>query len=235
MDKLYTVETHLHTSQGSACAHSTGAEMARAHKAAGYDTIIITDHFFGGNTAVPRDLPWAQRIELFCAGYEQAKQEGDKIGLTVLFGWEWAWHGTEFLTYGLDKAYLLAHPEMEEWDILTYLTNVRAAGAYISHAHPFRQASYLTGEPRLFPEYVDAAEVYNCGNADNLYNLQALDYARRYGLAMTSGSDGHDAKQMRGGGMRFATPMHTIADFIRAVRTRQPFEVLTGKKEGFPV
>ena len=110
MDKLYTVETHLHTSQGSACAHSTGAEMARAHKAAGYDTIIITDHFFGGNTAVPRDLPWAQRIELFCAGYEQAKQEGDKIGLTVLFGWEWAWHGTEFLTYGLDKAYLLAHP-----------------------------------------------------------------------------------------------------------------------------
>ena len=235
MDKLYTVETHLHTSQGSACAHSTGAEMARAHKAAGYDTIIITDHFFGGNTAVPRDLPWAQRIELFCAGYEQAKQEGDKIGLTVLFGWEWAWHGTEFLTYGLDKAYLLAHPEMEEWDIPTYLTNVRAAGAYISHAHPFRQAPYLTGEPRFFPEYVDAAEVYNCGNADNLYNLQALAYARRYGLAMTSGSDGHDAAQMRGGGMRFATPINTIADFIRAVRTRQPFEVLTGKKEGFPI
>lgn len=235
MDKLYTIETHLHTSQGSACAHSTGAEMARAHKAAGYDTIIITDHFFGGNTAVPRDLPWERRIALFCSGYEQAKEEGDQIGLTVLFGWEWAWHGTEFLTYGLDQDYLLAHPEMEEWDIPTYLTHVRAAGAYVSHAHPFRQAPYLKGEPRLFPEYVDAAEVYNCGNTDNLYNLQALDYARRYGLAMTSGSDGHDARQMRGGGMRFATPMRTIDDFIRAVRTRQPFEILTGKKEGFPI
>ena len=57
MEKLYKIETHMHTSQGSACAVSTGEEMARAHKAAGYDAIIITDHFFGGNTTVPRDLP----------------------------------------------------------------------------------------------------------------------------------------------------------------------------------
>ena len=56
MEKLYKIETHMHTSQGSACAVSTGEEMARAHKAAGYDAIIITDHFFGGNTTVPRDF-----------------------------------------------------------------------------------------------------------------------------------------------------------------------------------
>lgn len=233
MERLYKVETHLHTAQGSACAHSTGAEVARAHREAGYDTIIITDHFFGGNTAVPRDLPWEERINLFCSGYEQAKEEGDKIGLVVLFGLEWAWKGTEFLTYGLDKDYLLAHPEMEEWDIPEYLTQVRGAGAFISHAHPFRRAPYLTGEIRLIPEFVDAVEVYNCGNAKLEYNLEALEYAKKHGLAMTSGSDGHDVHEMRGGGMRFATPMNTMADFIRAVRTHQPFEVLTGKKEGF--
>lgn len=50
MENLFTIETHLHTAQGSACAVSTGEEMARAHKAAGYDAIILTDHFFGGNT-----------------------------------------------------------------------------------------------------------------------------------------------------------------------------------------
>ena len=70
MEKLYKIETHMHTSQGSACAVSTGEEMARAHKAAGYDAIIITDHFFGGNTTVPRDLPWERRIDLYCAGYD---------------------------------------------------------------------------------------------------------------------------------------------------------------------
>lgn len=232
-ERLYTIETHLHTSQGSACAHSTGEEMARAHKAAGYDAIILTDHFFGGNTAVPRYLPWDERIDWFCSGYEEAKRVGDEIGLKVFFGLEWAWKGTEFLTYGLDKAYLKAHPEMEEWDIPTYLTQVRSAGAFVSHAHPFRRADYLKGEPRLFPAYVDAVEIYNCGNAERLYNEQALAYAKYHGLSMTSGSDGHDAKQMRGGGMRFATPMNSIEDFIRAVRTRQPFEVLTGEKEGF--
>jgi hypothetical protein len=232
LDRLYTVETHLHTAQGSACAHSTGAQMALAHKAAGYDAVIITDHFFGGKTAVPRDLPWAERIDRFCQGYEEARRTGEEIGLSVFFGWEWAWHGTEFLTYGLDKEYLLAHPEMEGWDIPTYLENVRAAGAFVSHAHPFRQADYLKGEPRLFPEYVDAVEVYNCGN-QRAWNEQALSYAKRYGLAMTSGSDGHDADALRGGGMRFATPIKSLADFLRAVRTRQPFEVLTGEKEGF--
>ena len=45
MENLFTIETHLHTAQGSACAVSTGEEMARAHKAAGYDAIILTDHF----------------------------------------------------------------------------------------------------------------------------------------------------------------------------------------------
>ena len=232
--ELYKVETHLHTSQGSARGYSTGAEMARAYKEKGYQAIIVTDHFFGGNTAVPRDLPWKEWVERFCAGYEDAKKAGDEVGIEVFFGWEWAWHGTEFLTYGLGKVYLMAHPEMVDWDIPTYLTNVRAAGAYVSHAHPFRQASYLTGAPRLIPEFTDAVEVYNCGNAEIEYNLKALQYAKMHGLAMTSGSDEHDCKKFRGGGMVFATPMHSIEDFIRAVRTQQPFEVLTGKEEGFP-
>ena len=65
---LYRYETHMHTSEASACAVSTGAQMADAHKAAGYTGIIVTDHFFNGNSAVPRDLPWEERIDLFCKG-----------------------------------------------------------------------------------------------------------------------------------------------------------------------
>ena len=49
----YKYETHMHTAEASACATSTGAEMARAHKEAGYTGIFITDHFFNGNTTVP--------------------------------------------------------------------------------------------------------------------------------------------------------------------------------------
>ena len=47
MENLFTIETHLHTAQGSACAVSTGEEMARAHKAAGYEAIIVTGRAAG--------------------------------------------------------------------------------------------------------------------------------------------------------------------------------------------
>ena len=46
----YLYETHMHTKESSACAHNTGAEMARAYKEAGYTGIIITDHFFYADT-----------------------------------------------------------------------------------------------------------------------------------------------------------------------------------------
>ena len=86
----YRYETHLHTCEGSACASASGAEMARVHKELGYTGIFVTDHFFNGNTAVPRELPWRERVRLFCLGYERARDEGEKIGLDVFFGFEFA-------------------------------------------------------------------------------------------------------------------------------------------------
>ena len=62
--------------------------MARKYKEIGYTGLIVTDHFFNGNCAVPKDLPWKERIDMYYAGYEDAKAEGDKIGLQVFFGLE---------------------------------------------------------------------------------------------------------------------------------------------------
>ena len=49
---LFLYETHLHTSEASACANVSGREQARIYRKAGYAGIIVTDHFFNGNTAV---------------------------------------------------------------------------------------------------------------------------------------------------------------------------------------
>ena len=70
--KEYLYETHMHTAEASACATGTGAEMVRAYAEFGYSGVIITDHFFNGNTSIPEYLPWEKRIELFCKGYENA-------------------------------------------------------------------------------------------------------------------------------------------------------------------
>ena len=94
----YRYETHMHTCEGSACASASGAEMARAHRENGYTGIFVTDHFFNGNTAVPRELPWRERVERFCLGYEHARKEGERIGLDVFFGFEYAVKGKAQIT-----------------------------------------------------------------------------------------------------------------------------------------
>ena len=106
---MYKYETHLHTAEGSACAVTSAVDMVKAHKDAGYDGIFITDHFFNGNSAVPCELPWAERIDLYCMGYEKALEAGSKVGMAVFFGVEFTVQGADFLLYGIDKNWLFEH------------------------------------------------------------------------------------------------------------------------------
>lgn len=224
----YLYETHMHTTEASACAHNTAAEMARAYKEAGYTGIIITDHFFYGNTAVDRKLPWEEWVEQYCKGYENAKAEGDKIGLQVFFGWESAYHGTEFLVYGLDKEWLKTHPEIKDATIEEQYEMVHRDGGMVIHAHPYREASYIP-EIRLFPKHVDGVEGINASHkfrekkAENglpLYDVLAQEYAEKHNLPMIGGSDNHTT-EMLGGGTAFTRKLESIQDFISAVKNRE--------------
>lgn len=194
---LFRWETHAHTAEGSACGRASGAEMALACKASGYDGLFITDHFFCGNCRPDRSLPWEEWVRQFCLGYHLAAAEGRKIGLTVCFGWEYSWDGTDFLTYGLSPDWLAAHPETVSVTPVQYLRLIRDAGGALVQAHPFREAHYIPYF-KLLPEYVDAVETYNGGNAPE-WNDRALWYAESYGLLQTAGSDAHTAEQFSGG------------------------------------
>lgn len=215
--KKFKYETHLHTKEASACAGSTGAEMVRAHYRAGYSGMIVTDHFFNGNTSIPSYLTWAERIELFCKGYENALKEAKKLDFQVFFGWEYADDRAEFLTYGLDKDFLLAYPDMMSWPIEKYLRVVREHGGFVSQAHPYREAWYIKSI-RVFPEHIDAVEVKNAGNRDPLYDERALEMAKKYSLYQTGGSDTHFAEILNGSGMEFDHELTSIADFIQSIK-----------------
>ena len=60
--KTYKYETHLHTNQGSACGRAGGQEYIEPFFNAGYSGIFVTDHFFGGNTAVPKEGNWLDKL-----------------------------------------------------------------------------------------------------------------------------------------------------------------------------
>lgn len=230
----YLYETHLHTSEGSACASNSGTEIARAYAEAGYTGIIVTDHFVYGNTAVDRSLPWEEWVERYCLGYEHAKEEGDRIGLQVFFGWESGYRGTEFLVYGLDKKWLLKHPEIKDATIEEQYRLVHEGGGIVVQAHPYREASYIS-EIRLFPQYSDAVEGINATHSSLMkrslrhpeYNDRAIAYAKEHDLPLTAGSDQHNT-EMIWGGMVFSRRLKDIHDFAGAVLNREAVQLLDG-------
>lgn len=225
---LYKYETHMHTSQGSDCASTNGAKWVEVLKEQGYTGCFITDHFFGGNTAVRGEMagyPWEVRVRLFCQGYDDAKKRGDEIGFQVFFGLEFGWRATEFLTYGIDMQFLLDHPEIDNMPINYFADLVHKCGGFVVHAHPFRQAPYIS-TIRLYPDKVDGVEVYNCGNADE-FNERADWYAKSFGLPATGGSDAHHWAFHPGGGIALDSKLESPMDYLERLKKGKINQILT--------
>ena len=217
---MYLYETHMHTCQGSACGVSTGREHVHFYRDQGFTGIIITDHFFSGNTAVDRSLPWEDRIDWFFRGYEDAKEEGDKVGLDVFFAYEQNFAGDEYLVYGLDKAYMKAHPEMEYWTRRQQLDAVHAAGGCVIQAHPFRMRRYMD-IIRVGELFCDGIEVANAGN-DPMDDARAMLFGRERGLLMTAGSDNHHSPAKEVYGVLLEKRLTGIQDYVDVILRREP-------------
>jgi len=214
----YCYETHLHTNQASACGLSAGRAYIRPYLDAGYSGIIVTDHFFNGNTNIPHRLPWKERVRRLCAGYEEAKEYGDHLGLSVFFGFEYSYGQDEFLVYGLSPEYLAEHPEMMGWDHRTLYETVDNEGGLVVQAHPFRERGYLS-RISLHPHTVHAVEVIN-GENEEEFDRKARKYAEHYGLPMIAGADIHDVKKIDriARATIFERKLNSIDDFIREVK-----------------
>ena len=215
--KYFKYETHLHTAEVSKCARVSAEEQVEFYSELGYEGIIVTDHFFNGNTVIPREgLPWEEMVDRFCEGYNNAKKAGEKYGIDVFFGWEYSFLGTDFLTYGLSPEWLLQNPQimdMTHWDYLEY---ARGCGALVIHAHPFRQASYIR-EIRLQPDRVDGVEVINANRTD-FENKMAADYAKNYNLISFAGTDNHVAfAQDKLAGIKTTRKLESIEDFVDVI------------------
>ena len=216
---MYKYEMHLHTEEGSACGHVSGADMADFYRSLGYSGIVVTDHFFNGNTAVDRSLPWEEMVERFMAGYESAKRRGDEIGLSVFFGFEVSLWGTDFLVYGIGKDWLMAHPDCHKMRISEFCDTVRKDGGYVFQAHPFREADYIE-MIRLLPRGVDGVEVLNACRTD-FENARAGEYAVNYGLVPMCGTDNHVGARERLASLELSQKAESIEEIVAAILNRK--------------
>jgi len=206
----------MHTKEASACSGTDARDFIKYMSGLGYSGIIITDHFFNGNSCVPKDLPWEKRVEQYCSGYKHALEEAIKTNseFTVMFGIEYNFKGDEYLLYGVDEKWLLDNPDILEKDRYAVYDAVHNYGGIMVQAHPYRERSYLS-EINLTPSICDGVEVYNACNPD-WQNCLGYEYGQKNKFRMSAGSDIHNPGQPDMGGMRFDHKINSIDEYVKA-------------------
>ncbi len=208
-------ETHFHTQESSPCGQVEAKTAVREYLKAGYDGIVVTDHY----GSYPLD--WfsgslKERLDQSMSGYLHAKEEGERLGLTVLFGVEIRLEeGPEdLLLYGLSPAFFLNRPDIYTVTLPELSDAVHSAGGIIVQAHPYREPC----RPRE-PEFLDGVEIYNGNPRQDNHNDLAAAFAKENGLICTSGSDYHQPQDLARGGIELQGPVRTEQEFKAALLT----------------
>ena len=217
---MYRYETHMHTYPVSKCARQSVRETLEFYHSLGYDGVFLTNHFLDGNINVDKTLPYEEKVNFYFSDYEEALSICQEIGIRVFLGVEISYRGTDFLIYGLNKEWFLAHPEIMDMKKSEELPFLASHGALVIQAHPYREDKHID-HIRLFPHCIEGVETVNACRTE-LENRMADIFADAYGFVKTAGSDNHIASRLTHlAGMESDTPLVDEADFIRRVRNRE--------------
>lgn len=203
----------------SKCAKSDSAEYIQKAVETGFAGMVFTNHFFRGNTAIDRDIPWKDFVEYYKKDWYNAKVEGDKADIDVIFGLEEGYgKGKECLIYGLTPELIAGCADFSKLPIKELSAFVRENGGMIFCAHPFRQRGYIT-DPSDEPDMTlfDGIEVYNRGNTDE-DNLTAEIFAKKHNLLTIAGGDIHSTGGFGFSGISLPERVHDGKELVAALR-----------------
>ena len=124
-------------------------------------------------------------------------------------------------SYELDRPQLTVKPTGREF--LDMIQSLDAGIAFPSH--PYRETSML----RELPEEelagtLQTLEILN-GKTPADQNLQAIEFAKKYGMRGIGGSDAHQMSRLYSYLTLFDGPIHTVADLVIALRDGDYFPV----------
>lgn len=227
---MFKYEVHLHSYRCSACGVSSNEEIILAAKEKGYTGVVFTNHFFRGNTAVNRKLPWKDFVKTYKEDFEEAKKLGKKYDIDVFFGIEEVYKsGKECLLYGITPELLKKNPDFIKMGIKEIYKLVSENGGFVAAAHPFRNRPYIPNpyeEPDV--RYFDAFEVHNYFNSD-YDNEKAQNFVNKHSLQAISGGDIHRASDFGKSGLAFYERLYTTENFIKALKEKRYKLIIHGE------
>lgn len=211
----YKYELHCHTKETSLCGQVPAAEIVRMYKDAGYNGIVITDHY-SPMTYKP-DTVWRPQtaVDFYISGYKEAlKAAGDDF--TVLLGMELRYYATanDFLVYGVTEDFLRSNGNLMKLYPKKFYEKAKQNNMIVLQAHPFREWMI-----RINPKYLDGAEVHN-GKTSRERNEKAMQWVSKNNMQIkVSGSDFHRPQHLAKGGIITNEPIKTNDDLLRILRS----------------
>ena len=222
---MYKYELHAHTSDCDRDAYLTAKELVHLYKQAGYDGMVITDHYIERFYTLwfPEDvkgLSHEQQVKRWLKGFYNAREEGEKNGFKVLPGAEVRFNGypNDYLIYGLHESLFYILPRLNELKNVSELMALLPESVCVVQAHPFRTDMIVENPaPGLF-----GFETFN-GGTEKIRNEMAKQYASHFGLPATSGSDTHQKDRLGKGGIMTENRICTPEDLVSVLRSGEYF------------
>lgn len=220
----FKYEVHLHTQETSSCAKVSAKEIPHLYKEAGYDAIVVTDHYSPSFFEPRRAIDWERCVKQYLEGYYIAANEGMKLDMPVLLGMEITFEESynDYLVYGFDERFLYNHPRLYKKSLKEFRKMADKYGLFVAQAHPFRP--YMK---EVKSKFLDGMEVYNGNPRHDSRNEMAQAYAQKHKLRPLSGSDFHQLEDLGRGGIvldEFVTSSEELAEYLK--HTSNPVTLL---------
>ena len=180
------IDLHAHSSGISKCCRIPIEQVIEEAKRVGLDGIVLTNHY-QKNYVTDGDYPaFAAR---YIAEYEYAAELVKDSDFRIFFGIEVTMEkhpGVHMLIYGVEPAFLTAHPTLFDYtqEELYYL--VCEVGGFLVQAHPMRRQNRL-----LDTRFLDGIEISCHPLYEGTHIAELIPIAEKAGLILTAGGDFH--------------------------------------------
>ena len=210
------IDLHVHTSEVSKCGHLSAHETVVRYKDAGYDCIVITNHFNTYTAGCFAEKGITDFFDHYRKSYLLAKQEGEAAGLTVLNGYEIRFDGSDndYLVYGMSDETAADYGRLFRMSPREFSALAVEEGFLFYQAHPFRNHMKI-----VQPGYLFGIEVKNGNPRHDSRNDVAMLWAKKFGLHMIAGSDCHQVEDVGVTGVTTDLCVKTEKDLLGMLKT----------------
>lgn len=209
------IDLHVHTSEVSRCGKVSAAETVRLYKQAGYDAIVITNHFEAGTADYHAQQGRPDFFQVYSDGLKLAQEAGEKEGLLVLGGYElrFTCNINDYLVYGMPDELAKGYRDLFTLSPHAFSEIAKKYAFLFYQAHPFRDTMVITN-----PDYLFGIEVFNGAATHDSRNDIAELWAEKFHLHRIAGSDCHRAFMVGRSGIETDEPVKNMDDLVEVLK-----------------